>query len=124
VVRNQRRQSRNDWAIWDTFDDMTGVFTLSLDTELAWGSFDRGGVDRYGAAYRRTPDAVDHLCDLLDRFEVPATWAFVGHLLERCDREHAAETARLREWLARAPCTNGVDESLWYAPALLDRVRS
>lgn len=103
----------------------TGVFTLSLDTELAWGSFDRGGLERYAADYRRTPAVVDRLCTLLDDREIPATWAFVGHLLVDCDGSHEGDglTARQDEWLRSAPCVNGADSAVWYAPDLLERVQ-
>lgn len=101
-----------------------GIFTLSFDTELAWGSFDRGGLERYADDYRRTPAVVDRLCSLLDRHEIPATWALVGHLLEDCGGEHETVTATQREWLSDAPCTTGVDRSLWYAPDLLERIEN
>lgn len=98
-----------------------GVFTLSLDTELAWGSFDKGGVERYGEAYRRTPTVVRRLCDLFDRYDVAATWAFVAHLFDDCE-EHTSDDPDRREWLAVAPCASDVDRSLWYAPDLLKTV--
>jgi hypothetical protein len=102
-----------------------GVFTLSLDTELAWGSFDKDGVERYGDAYRETQTVVNRLCALFDDYEVPATWAFVAHLFADCDGhaggEMVGDTARA-DWLASAPCSTGVDRSLWYAPELLATV--
>ncbi len=105
-----------------------GVFTVSLDTELAWGSFDKGGVDRYGDAYRQTPAVVDRLCGLFDAYEVPATWAFVAHLFAGCeghggDASGSGDDDRA-DWLASAPCSTGVDRSLWYAPDLLETVRA
>lgn len=99
-----------------------GVFTISLDTELAWGSFDKGGVRRYGAAYRETPDLVERLCGLFERYDVPATWAFVAHLFEEC-ADHDAAPSERATWLADAPCSTGVERSLWYAPELLSTVR-
>lgn len=104
-----------------------GVFTISLDTELAWGSFDKDGIDRYGDAYRQTPAVVDRLCALFDIYEVPATWAFVAHLFTDCEG-HSGEGSgsgdRARaDWLASAPCSTGADRSLWYAPSLLEAVR-
>lgn len=101
-----------------------GVFTLSLDTELAWGSFDRGGLSRHGNAYRQTPEVVDRLCTMFDRHGVSATWAVVGHLLEDCDGSHEDVSAARRDWLARAPCSGTTDRSLWYAPDLLERIRA
>lgn len=102
---------------------MTGVFTVSLDTELAWGSFDRDGVARYGDAYRRTPKTVERLCDLFAEHDVAATWALVGHLLDDCEGRHDDLPEPLSSWLADAPCSTGVDRSLWYRPDLLETIR-
>lgn len=102
----------------------SGVFTISLDTELAWGSFDKGGVDRHGPAYREVPAVVDRLCDLFERYDVSATWAFVAHLVSPCPGHDDAEPTVRREWLSNAPCQTGADRELWYASELLDRVRS
>lgn len=106
----------------------TGVFTLSLDTELAWGSFDKDGVSKYGEAYRETPRVVERTCELFDEYNVTATWAFVTHLFTDCDGHEtdggaAAYDSGRRSWLARAPCSTGVQQSLWYAPEMLATVR-
>jgi len=97
-----------------------GVFTISLDTELAWGTFDHGGHRRHERAYRATPAVVERLCALFERYDVPATWAFVAHLFEDCGETHA----RIDEVDREMPCVRGVDERLWYAPGLLDTVRN
>jgi peptidoglycan/xylan/chitin deacetylase (PgdA/CDA1 family) len=100
-----------------------GVLTISLDTELAWGSFDRGGVERYGDAYRETPSVVERLCELFDAYDVPATWAVVGHLLTDCGGRHEGLPAPLERWLAGGPCRTGVDRQLWHRPDLLETIR-
>lgn len=102
---------------------MTGVLTVSLDLELGWGSFDRGGLQRHAAAYRRTPEVVDRLCDLFAAHDVSATWAVVGHLLEDCGGVHDASDPGRAAWLADAPCAREADPALWHAPELVDRVR-
>lgn len=108
-------------------NDDTGVFTISLDTELAWGSFDKGTVGRYEEAYRNTPEVIDRLCDLFDEYEIPATWAIVSHLLEDCDGDHSDRMAPDFEWVddwhSELPCASGMDEELWYAPWLIDRLQ-
>jgi hypothetical protein len=101
-----------------------GVFTVSLDTELAWGSFDKGGIERHGDAYRATPTIVNRLCDCFDEYDVSATWALVAHLFSDCGTHRGAATEPARaDWLAQSPCSTGVDRSLWYAPELLERIR-
>lgn len=108
-------------------DGDTGVFTISLDTELAWGTFDKGNVKRYEEAYRNTPEVIDRLCELFDEYEIPATWAIVSHLLEDCDGDHSDRTSPdfewIDDWFAELPCATGMDKELWYAPWLLDRIQ-
>ena len=60
-----------------------GAFTLSLDTELAWGSLRRKDERAFDAAYPRARETTLRLLDLLARHGVPATWAIVGHLFLR-----------------------------------------
>lgn len=108
-------------------DDNTGVFTISLDTEFAWGTFDKGNVERYEEAYRNTPEVIDRLCDLFDGYEISATWAIVSHLLEDCGGDHSDRTSPdfewIDDWFAELPCATGMDKELWYAPWLLDRIQ-
>lgn len=105
-----------------------GVFTLSLDTELAWGLFDTDGVERYYEAYEETPRVVRALVDLFDRHGISATWALVAHLLEDCrgPAGHRVPTPP-PDWLDRArslPCRTGVEDRYWHAPELLSAIRS
>ncbi|WP_254840509.1 DUF2334 domain-containing protein [Natronomonas marina] len=109
-------------------DEDRGVFTLSLDTELAWGTFDVERVERYEAAYRRTPEVIDRLCALLDEYRIPATWAVVSHLLVDCDGDHGDRNPPslpgVDDWFGSLPCSSGLDRELWSAPWLVDRIRS
>ena len=65
-----------------------GVFTLSLDFELIWGTLDLFGPEKF----RRRCEierqvVVDRLLDLFVEFDISATWCIVGHLfLGRCDK--------------------------------------
>jgi len=59
---------------------MTGTFILSLDTEIAWGT-DAPDLPRYTHCFDNYRPIVRRLIDLLDAYEIPATWAVVGHLL-------------------------------------------
>lgn len=67
-----------------------GVFTLSLDLELIWGTLDLFGPE----VFRRRCEierqvVIDRLLDLFVEFELPATWCVVGHLLlDRCYGEN------------------------------------
>lgn len=106
----------------------TGAFTISLDTEFAWGTFDKGNVERYEEAYRNTPHVINRLCELFDEYEIPATWAIVSHLLEDCDGNHSDRTSLAFEWVddwfSELPCANSLDPDLWYAPWLVERLQA
>jgi peptidoglycan/xylan/chitin deacetylase (PgdA/CDA1 family) len=108
-----------------------GVFTISLDTELAWGSFDKDDVERYRAAYRQTPAIVERLCTLFAEYNVSATWAVVAHLVADCDDHDSTANIGCEQndpdrtkWLESAPCSTGIDRSLWYAPEILETIQS
>lgn len=105
-----------------------GVFTLSLDTELAWGTFDVGRIEKFEEAYRRTPGIIHELCTLFDKYQISATWALVSHLLVDCEGDHRGQTSPTFEWIddwfGELPCSRGFDRELWYAPWLVNRLRS
>lgn len=58
---------------------MPGTFILSLDTEIAWGTYTN--LHARAAVFDRYPELLRRLIRQLDIFEIPATWAVVGHLL-------------------------------------------
>ena len=58
-----------------------GVFVISLDFELAWGTRGRPAASRVGPYLDGTRNAVRLLLRLLEQYEIPATWAIVGSLL-------------------------------------------
>jgi peptidoglycan/xylan/chitin deacetylase (PgdA/CDA1 family) len=64
-----------------------GVFMLSLDLELIWGTLDLYGPDAFRERCETERAVViDRLLALLEEFEIPATWFVVGHLfLDHCD---------------------------------------
>ncbi|RQH00525.1 polysaccharide deacetylase family protein [Natrarchaeobius oligotrophus] len=69
-----------------------GSVVLSIDAELGWGfhDFETLPSERVEAGRRGWPA----LLELLDEYDVPATWAVVGHLmLDSCDGVHADHPA-------------------------------
>ncbi|MDP2942084.1 MAG: hypothetical protein Q8O36_01005, partial [Candidatus Omnitrophota bacterium] len=65
-----------------------GIFVISIDTELAWGTFDHGGHIKYNEAYKRYRSIVSKILELFSKYEIRATWAIVGHLfLDACTKE-------------------------------------
>lgn len=58
---------------------MTAIFILSLDTEIAWGTYHN--LAARAPAFERYPELLRRLIQQLNIYEIPATWALVGHLL-------------------------------------------
>ncbi len=64
-----------------------GSVVVSVDAELGWGFHDLESPPRHRVEAGRR--GWRSLLSLFDRYDVPATWAVVGHLmLEDCDGRH------------------------------------
>ncbi|MBI2833834.1 MAG: hypothetical protein HYX76_05340 [Acidobacteria bacterium] len=112
-----------------------GVFTLSLDFELIWGTVDLFGPDRYRRACLVEREVViDRLLDLLTRFDISATWCIVGHLfLDACapDNGHVhPEIIRPRhawvtgDWFAHDPTASEEVAPEFYGRSLVRKILS
>lgn len=109
-----------------------GVFTLSLDLELIWGTLDLFGPAGFRRACEIERGLVGRLVDLLAECEIPATWCVLGHLfLERCARVNGVkhpEIPRPRhvwsrgDWFEHDPCSDEVAAPLFYGRSLLRRI--
>jgi hypothetical protein len=104
---------------------------LTLDTELIWGSFHHMSTARFSSAYPDVRSTIEGILGLLERYEVAATWAVVGHLyLDECHRDasgmahpempHPQQSWWPRDWFALDPCTDRGKDPLWYGPDILD----
>jgi Polysaccharide deacetylase len=113
---------------------MTGTFALTFDTELIWGSFDSTPPDVFARRYPDVRGTIDAVLRLLERYEVTATWAVVGHLFLRECRRDAAGLAHQelvrpgqrwwpRDWYAVDPCTDRQRDPLWYGDDVLDALQ-
>lgn len=60
-----------------------GVFTVSIDYEFAWGYVDQNLSSERLATIRKEVDIVERLIALFEKYKIPATWAIVGHLLNK-----------------------------------------
>ncbi len=86
---------------------MTGTFILSLDTEIAWGT-DPQDIIKYAGCFDSYRVILRLLIDLLDQYNISATWAIVGQLiLPATDRR--AENKQPANW--------------YHAPYVLDWIR-
>lgn len=111
-----------------------GTMILSLDLELCWGRFDKLPVPLLEADSFEERTQIKRLLSLLDRHEIPATWAVVGHLmLDGCARNggnahadvlpHPEYSWFRKDWYAYDPCTSAVRSPGWYAPDIVEWIR-
>jgi len=115
------------------------VLLLSADFELAWAwRYARGfeapvsmALNKAGLERKNTPK----LIKLCEDFNIPITWATVGHLfLESCERHNELahdELPRLphfenvfwqysgKDWFEHDPCTDVSTDPEWYCPDLI-----
>ena len=108
-----------------------GVFTISLDFELIWGTLDRG-VNTFRAACELEREVVvDRLLALLTEYEISATWCTLGHLfLESCapvdGRKHPEIVPPAHEgiadWFEHDPSGTEQSDPIFYGKMLVDRV--
>ena len=111
-----------------------GVFLLSIDTELAWGSVHNGGYRHYEAQYHRCRQVIHGLLNLLETYELKATWAVVGHLfLARCKATGGIKHPEIvrpsyawqqEDWLSPDPCDDLEHSPLWYGTDIVRRILS
>jgi peptidoglycan/xylan/chitin deacetylase (PgdA/CDA1 family) len=109
-----------------------GVFTLSLDFELIWGTLGDYGPEEFrDACLRERAEVVDRLLALLAEFEMPATWCVLGHLfLGRCAPvdgvKHpeivAPKGASGEDWFAHDPSTNEEQDPIYYGRTLVEKI--
>jgi peptidoglycan/xylan/chitin deacetylase (PgdA/CDA1 family) len=99
-----------------------GSVVISVDAALGWGVHHQSSpptdrVERARWGWKR-------LVSLFDRYDVPATWAVVGHLLlETCDGRHEDHPAG-PEWFSRERGTWEDRPELRFAHDLVDQLRS
>lgn len=101
-----------------------GIFTISLDVELAWGSFDINQVYNYSEHFDKTREIIQELLQLFENYKISATWAVVGHLfLESCNQQGRIPHPDLvrpdhewfqDDWFSEDPCTNLDEDPYWY----------
>jgi peptidoglycan/xylan/chitin deacetylase (PgdA/CDA1 family) len=112
-----------------------GVFTISLDFELIWGTLDLFGPERFRRACEVERQVViDRLLDLFVEFEVSATWCILGHLfLDHCQPEHGRmhpEVVRPShawcrgDWFKHDAGGSEATAPIFYGQSLVERIRA
>lgn len=118
------------------------VCLISVDFELAWGfRFSNATEDPLHRAISlgmQTRENVPIILNLCEIYEIPFTWATVGHLfLSSCERTGGLPHNNIkriqyfrnqywnfdqRDWFAHDPCTNYVTDPAWYCPDLIRQI--
>lgn len=110
-----------------------GIFTISLDFELIWGTFDLFGTDAFRAACElEREEVIDRLLALFNETGIPATWCIIGHLfLDSCrpdDGVKHPEITRPRhkwyphDWFTEDPCGDEKSHPLFYGKSLIEKI--
>ena len=112
-----------------------GIFTISLDFELIWGTVDLFGVESFREACElERREVVDRLLELFNQFRIPATWCTVGHLfLDKCEVSESKKHADVvrpqhawheRDWFTHDPCSSEENDPLFYGKSLVEKIKN
>lgn len=139
--RNPKIEKREDFRKFIP-EPYKAVVLISADFELAW-------APRYSKDFenplnsslklaRRERENVPMILKLCDEFNIPITWATVGHLfLKECKRENGIAHKEIpkvntyqgsywdfnsKDWFEYDPCSNYKDAPEWYAPDLIEQI--
>lgn len=110
-----------------------GTFVLSLDTELCWGVVDKPDqLIKNKKYYEQARDCIADILNLLEKYNITATWAIVGHLfLEECvlvNGQKHSDVPRStypwydKDWLEESPCTCHKEDPLWYGQDIIKQI--
>lgn len=110
-----------------------GIFVLSLDVELCWGTIDK--PDRLKNTikyYTQSRDCIEKILKLVEKYNISATWAVVGHLfLKECNSINGQKHSDIprstypwysKDWFEESPCTNEEDAPLWYGQDIIKMI--
>jgi len=93
---------------------------ISLDSELAWGFHDEKDLPEDKIKCAR--NSWIRILDLFEEYEIPATWAVVGHLfLDRCDGIHR-EHPLGKDWFKRDPGGTIDENPSWFGKDLINHI--
>src|SRR5262245_44835210 len=111
-----------------------GVFILSIDFELIWGTRDLFGTREFRRACEiERAVVIDRLLDFFVEFGMSATWCALGHLmLDHCELDAGQKHPEIvrpshswckRDWFDDDPCGNEETAPLFLARSLVKKIR-
>ena len=102
-----------------------GYFIFSLDTELAWGYYDRFEKGMFSLNGEKERESVHRLLEIFDEFNITATWAVVGHLFyDKCEN---CEICPVLEWKNKYRSFDEIYETnnpLWYGLDIINLLQT
>jgi hypothetical protein len=111
-----------------------GVFVLSLDTELAWGSAHEGSLTQREAIFQQTRHCISRLLVLMEKYQIHATWALIGHLfLDHCQPVNGIKHPEIirpqytwypDDWFLSDPCSSLGDAPIWYGRDIVQQIQN
>lgn len=113
----------------------SGVFTISIDFELIWGTLDLFGREGFRKACEVERGVViDRLLEMFVEFDISATWCVLGHLmLERCSLEDGRKHPGIvrpehswckGDWFENDPCGTEESDPLFLGRSLIEKIRA
>ncbi len=110
-----------------------GTFVLSLDVELCWGAVDKPDKLKNNKKYYEQARAcIEKILLLLEKYNISATWAIVGHLfLWECNTINGQKHPDIprstyswysKDWFEESPCTNDKEDPLWYGQDIIKKL--
>ena len=142
LYRNPSVEKITDWRKFIP-EPYKAVVTITADFELAWAwRYTKSSSEPYKLALekaRKERENIPKILELCEKYEIPITWAAVGHLfLEECKRDESGrahtEMQRIRnfeneywkfsgdDWFEYDPCSNYKDAPEWYCPDLIKMI--
>jgi len=108
------------------------IFIISLDVELLWGYVAyplHKVVDLLKRDDKKGRGCIDLLLSLFEKYNIPATWAVVGHLfLDHCECEdeipHKDMPRFKDDWYSFDPCTDIQKDPLYYGRDIVEKILS
>jgi peptidoglycan/xylan/chitin deacetylase (PgdA/CDA1 family) len=139
--RSPKIEKVNNWRSYIP-EPYKAVVTITADFELAWAwRYSKAVADSYKLALEKARlerDNVPKILKLCEMYDIPISWATVGHLfLESCTKENGKPHNNLnrlphfennfwkyngRDWFEYDPCSNYKDAPEWYAPDLIEQI--
>ena len=111
-----------------------GTFVISIDVEMAWGTFDVGGLKKHERDFEKVREVITRLLEVFQHYQTPVTWAIVGHLfLDSCRPENGIAHPDMprpsypwfpADWYSLDPCTNYKKDPIWYGKDIVELIRS